>query len=331
MKLQTKTLIATFLATTLSSHAFAQLDPNKAPSENFDLTHWKLNVPIENVKPERKGLVMEVSAAELNEGYTHPEWFYTDPQSGALVFVAPNKAMTTPNSSNARSELHAMLADNPEIGTYEPANNFAVASNKNAEDYAAVGGKLSAELAVNHVSLSGDHRHNDSFSVVIGQIHARHNEPLKIFYRKLPDHEYGSVYWNYENNALGDDYHKRLDISHNVFGKAKLRFGQEDPQDGVKLDEKISYTVNLEGDIMHLEFIKDADSDNPVKKTFAMNIAEGNYLGNKYDAGYAQSLFFYKAGAYNQCSTGVVRCTNNGMEAGDYTKVSFYHLELDQK
>ncbi|WP_133126186.1 polysaccharide lyase family 7 protein, partial [Vibrio breoganii] len=96
------------------------------------MTHWKLNVPIEDVKPERKGLVMEVSAAELNEGYTHPEWFYTDPQSGALVFVAPNKAMTTPNSSNARSELHAMLADNPEVGTYEPANNFAVASNKNA-------------------------------------------------------------------------------------------------------------------------------------------------------------------------------------------------------
>ncbi|MEZ9851366.1 polysaccharide lyase family 7 protein [Vibrio breoganii] len=76
-------------------------------------------------------------------------------------------------------------------------------SNKNAEDYAAVGGKLSAELAVNHVSLSGDHRHNDSFSVVIGQIHARDNEPLKIFYRKLPGHEYVSVYWNYENNALG--------------------------------------------------------------------------------------------------------------------------------
>ncbi|TKF93655.1 polysaccharide lyase family 7 protein, partial [Vibrio sp. F13] len=223
----------------------AQLDPSKAPSENFDLSKWKIVIPMEDTKPERKGKVMEISKAELNEDYQHAPWFYTDKESGAMVFAAPNKAMTTPNSSNARSELHALISDNTSIGPYEPANNFVLASHPDADKFGAIGGKMNATLAVDHVSQSGDHRHNDSFSVVIGQIHAGTNEPLKIFYRKLPDQNYGSVYWNYENNALGDDYHRRLDISHNVFGKAKIRFGEPEPTDGIKLGEKFSYEIQV--------------------------------------------------------------------------------------
>lgn len=325
MKLILKTILSSAVALTFSANA---LDATKPPSENFDLRRWKIVIPIEDVKPERKGKVMEVSKTELSKGYSHPEWFYTDPKTGAMVFAAPNKAMTTPNSSNARSELHAQLSDS--TTEYDIANNFALASNPNAKKYGAIGGAMTATLAVDHVSLSGDHRHNDSFSVVIGQIHGRHNEPLKIFYRKLPDHEYGSVYWNYENNALGDHYNKRLDIPHDVFGKAGLRYGLEDPADGVKLGEKISYEVNVVGDMMHLKFTKNAESGKPIVKTFSIDLAKGKYLGNKYDAGYRDELLFYKAGAYNQCSTGSVGCTNKGMEAGDYAKVSFYELVLKQ-
>ncbi|WGW01215.1 polysaccharide lyase family 7 protein [Vibrio sp. YMD68] len=322
-----KTLLALTIAA-MSSSAAAQLDPAKSPSENFDLSMWKIVIPMEDTKPERQGKVMELSKAEVNQGYQHPQWFYTDKKSGAMVFAAPNKAMTTPNSSNARSELHALISDKHDIGPYEPENNFVLASHPKASEFGAIGGKMSATLAVDHVSLSGDHRHNDSFSVVIGQIHAGTNEPLKIFYRKLPDQEYGSVYWNYENNALGEDYHRRLDISHNVFGQAKLRFGQPEPTDGIKLGEKFSYDVQVDGDVMYLEFTKNLESEAPISRHFAIDLAKGQYLGNKYDAGYKNEWFFFKAGAYNQCNTGVVRCTNNGIEAGDYTQASFYKLEI---
>ncbi|MGR5342162.1 polysaccharide lyase family 7 protein, partial [Vibrio astriarenae] len=204
MKRNTKNLLALVVSATLSTNLYASLDPAKAPSENFDLSMWKMVIPMEDTKPERAGKVMEISKSELNDNFQHEQWFYTDTDSGAMVFVAPNKAMTTPNSSNARAELHALISDDLELGPYEPGNNFVLASHPEADQFGAIGGQMSATLSVDHVSQSGDHRHNDSFSVVIGQIHAGTNEPLKIFYRKLPDHEYGSVYWNYENNALGD-------------------------------------------------------------------------------------------------------------------------------
>jgi len=90
----------------------AKLDPSKAPSQNFDLTKWKINIPMEDDKPARAGKVMEISAQTLGSTtnpYTHPDWFYIDARTGAMVFATPNKAMTTPNSKNARSELRAML------------------------------------------------------------------------------------------------------------------------------------------------------------------------------------------------------------------------------
>ncbi|MDA7746605.1 polysaccharide lyase family 7 protein [Psychromonas sp.] len=85
------------------------LDVNKLPSENFNLWSFMINIPEPDHKPEREGKVLEVDEKVLNAGYTHPTWFFTDPKTGAMVFRAPNKAITTPNSSNVRSELHTML------------------------------------------------------------------------------------------------------------------------------------------------------------------------------------------------------------------------------
>ncbi|PMH45044.1 alginate lyase [Vibrio sp. 10N.286.49.B3] len=307
----------------------AQLDPTKAPSQNFDLTKWKINLPMEDDKPSRVGKVMEISAKDLSnqdKPFSNPDWFYTNKETGAMVFVAPNKAMTTPNSKNARSELRAMLATSYK----DPKNNFAIAANPDAESYGAIGGSLSATLSVDWVSTSGNHSKNGAFSTVIGQIHGSDNEPLKIVYRKLPEHEYGSLVWNYELNATGDNYSKRKDIRHNVFGEYNLRKFSEDPVDGIKLGEVFSYDVNIEGDIMHLTFKKNIGEADEVVKTFAIDIAKGNYQGNQYDEGYANDWMYFKAGNYNQCNVGSSQCTNNGIDAGDYVQVSFYQLDLDQ-
>lgn len=316
-------------ATAHTASLIAQLDPNKAPSQNFDLTKWKINIPMEDDKPSRAGKVMEISAETLGSTtnpYTHPDWFYTDVRTGAMVFATPNKAMTTPNSKNARSELRAMLAKSYK----DPKNNFAIAANPDAADYGSIGGQLSASLSVDWVSTSGNPYKNGAFSSIIGQIHAQKNEPLKIAYRKLPGHEYGSLYWRYEINATGDNYSKRKDIYHNVFGQYDLRTGSIDPADGIKLGEVFSYNVNVEGNMMNLTFIKNIGEVNEVVKTFSIDLSKPHYQGEEYDEGYANSWMYFKAGNYNQCNVGSSQCTNNGIDAGDYAKVSFYELTLDQ-
>ncbi|OBT17211.1 alginate lyase [Vibrio sp. UCD-FRSSP16_10] len=305
------------------------LDVNKVPAQNFDLSKFKLNLPMDDDKAERAGKVMEIYKPMLNskeQPFSQADWFYTDSVTGAMVFAAPNKAMTTPNSKNARSELRAMLAD--DYAT--PKNNFTIASTKDAEKYGAIGGHMSATLAVDWVSTSGDYKKGGAFATVIGQIHASHNEPLKIVYRKLPGHEYGSVYWNYETNAKGDDYKHRHDISTDVFGQNGLRKGSTDPVDGIKLGEIFSYDVNVEGDIMHLTFVKNPGTANKEVRKFDIDLAKGHVDGDQYDQGYANDYLYFKAGNYNQCNTGSTKCSNNGIEAGDYAKVSFYKLNLDQ-
>lgn len=107
-----------------------------------------------------------------------------------MVFATPNKAMTTPNSKNARSELRAMLAK-----SYKDQKTILLSANPKAATYGSIGGDLSATLSLGWVSTSGHDKKNGAFSTVIGQIHASKNEPLKIVYRKLPGHEYGSLYW----------------------------------------------------------------------------------------------------------------------------------------
>ncbi|USD61449.1 polysaccharide lyase family 7 protein [Vibrio sp. SCSIO 43140] len=316
-----------------------KLDPSKAPAQNFDMTNWKINLPVLTTEGPRKGKTLEIAKEQLGDTktpYVHPEWFYTDKESGAVVFVAPNDAPTTPNSKNTRSELRAMLGT--DYGA--PSNNFVIASHPNASEYGAIGGELKATLSVDQVSESGKYSHNGAFGVVIGQIHAAKNEPLKIVYRKLPEHEYGSLVWNYELNPTKDlqnakdENGKKLrkDIRHNVFGEYNLRQGSEDPKDGIKLGEIFSYSVNVEGDMMHLTFTKNPGTDNEVVKTFDVDLKAGNYQGHEVDQGYGNTWMYFKAGAYNQCNTkkSSASCEWRGMEAGDYVKASFYQLELNQ-
>ncbi|NKF49182.1 polysaccharide lyase family 7 protein [Shewanella sp. WXL01] len=315
------------------------LDPTKAPAQNFDLSNWKITLPEMTTEGSRKGKALEINKHELSNQqtpYIHPEWFYTDSKTGALVFVSPNQAPTTKNSKNTRSELRAMLAEQYN----DPKNNFVIKSHPQANSYGAIGGQLKATLSVDQVSTSGEYRKNNAFAVVIGQIHGSDNEPLKISYRKLPGHEFGSLSWNYELNPVPDlqdardsnGKKLRKDIRHNVFGKYNLREHHDDPKDGIRLGEIFSYEVNVKDNIMHLTFTKNPGEKNEIVKTFEVDLAEGNYKGHEVDQGYGDDWMYYKAGVYNQCNTKASssNCEWRGMEAGDYAKASFYELELNQ-
>lgn len=325
-------------------------DVNKAdtppPASVFDLSQWNITVPLDTDGNERADII---SVADI-QTYQHPNFFYLN-DADQLVFATPNKATTTPNSTNTRSELRQMLrGTNTSINTKAPGNNFALASHPRADTFASVGGRLEATLHVDHVAQRAQvTTKKPTYSVVIGQIHAVKlddhpveygwgNEPLKISFKKWPDHEYGSVYWAYERNLAKEDPN-RTDIAYPVWGNT-WDSAADPGAAGLKLGEAMSYVVDVSGDIMTLTF----ETERHGTKTFKINLANNVDANGQVDAldnpkGYAGDMMYFKAGAYNQCSSKLQDgfwypgCLGTGdwetdKANGDYAQVTFHKLEL---
>ena len=268
-----------------------------------------------------------------------------------MVFTAPNKAVTTQSSSNTRSELRQMIRGlDTSVGTKSYSNNFAIAAHPDAAYFNQIGGRLDATLKVNHVAKSAKHPKKPAYSVVVGQIHAGKdkdviaegkgfgwgNEPIKIYYKKWPEHNTGSVFWTYERN-LAKDNPDRTDIAYPVWGNT-----WENPADpksaGIALGEKFSYTINVIGSVMHLTFSHKDKTTVSYEIDLSNNIdAYGNVDKKDHPTGYSGDWLYFKAGAYNQCSTkdadGVwyAGCAGTGhwptdKANGDYTQVTFSNL-----
>ncbi len=317
-----------------------------APASKFDMSNWNITVPVDLNRDSKPDTVM----VKDMPSYAHPDFFYLD-DAGRMVFAAPNKAQTTANSSNTRSELRYMLrGSNTKIKTSGALNNMVVRSRRDSDKYGSIGGKMEASLRVDHVARrAGNPEKSPAYSVVIGQIHALKtdnnkggfgygNEPLKIYYKKFPNHNTGSVFWTYERNLAKEDP-LRKDIAYPVWGNV-----WDNPADpgagGVPLGEDFDYVVNLHKDVMHLTFT----SARLGTKTYSINLANnvdayGNVdaADNKY--GYGGDANYFKAGAYNQCSTKddpgfwYAACPGTGDWAtdkanGDYAQVSFSKLTV---
>lgn len=69
------------------------------PGEIFNLTSWKLQLPV----ADAKGKIIEVLQPEL--ATYNSSWFYTDESGGSAVFFAPENGAHTSGSSFPRSEL----------------------------------------------------------------------------------------------------------------------------------------------------------------------------------------------------------------------------------
>lgn len=235
-------------------------------------------------------------------GYEQKDFFYAenDGKTNWVVYKTPNSGITSKTSSNTRTELHQVAEWIPEKG-----------------------GKLTGTLKVMHVSTSGDARVAASYATVVGQIHSgegHKNEPLKIFYKKFPGHNKGSVFWNYEINTAGDNG-KRWDYSSAVWGYDMSVVGAdpdtypEEPENGIALGEEFSYEVNVFEGIMYLTF--KSDGHETIK--FTKNLLESAFKtkedipvqtqklfipigrdGVERENAYAGELQYFKQGAYNQ-------------------------------
>ncbi|KAI9163914.1 hypothetical protein HJFPF1_05546 [Paramyrothecium foliicola] len=94
------------VAMLLVSGSAAQLNPSCAPGGNFDLSKWRLQMPIGS-----PGSPQTISSANLQgcNGYTSSSYFFTG-GDGALVMKVPgspstSQCVTTPNSKHCRTEF----------------------------------------------------------------------------------------------------------------------------------------------------------------------------------------------------------------------------------
>ena len=320
------------------------------PADKFDLRFWKLTLPTDD---NNDGKVDEVKVASLQK-YSHPEYFYLD-KNGYLIFTAPNKAKTTGGSTNTRSELRQMLrSKNTKIGTHDPLNNFSLKAHRGSKYFALIGGQLEATLKVLHVAKNAKHvNKKPAYSVVVGQIHEVKdkgvinkgkgfgwgNEPIKIFYKKWPGHSTGSVFWTYERN-LESDNPDRTDIAYPVWGNTWEN--SDDPgENGIALGQLFNYNINVYRNTMYLTF-RTTDPAQTVK--YQIDLSNNVDAYGKVDEkdnpnGYSGDSFYFKAGAYNQCSTKddkakwYTACAGTGdwetdQANGDYASVAFRRLQL---
>jgi len=345
IKILTSTMIGTLAVVGCSTKTLNETPSTTLPATKFDLSTWKITVPTDK---DNNGKVDQVSRIDIQH-YSHPDYFYLDDNNN-LVFATPNKAFTTANSTNTRSELHQLLGG-PKVKSNAPANNFSLKSHPNVKNHAQIGGNLQATVKVNHVAKRATYPNkNPAYSVVVGQIHATKdkaivaqgngfgygNEPIKIYFKKWPNHQYGSVFWNYERNLPKADVN-RVDIAYPVWGELWSE-SNEPGENGIALNEEFSYEINVYNDIMYLTFTTARHKTVKFQINLANNI-DANSKVDKYDHpnGYLGDALFFKAGAYNQCSIKddpgfwYPKCLGTGdwqtdKKNGDYAQVTFTKL-----
>ena len=333
---------------TLSVSALSIAKSDLVPADKFDMSEWKITVPLDKNNDKKAD---DIDVKKLKK-YSHPNFFYLD-DNGGLVFASPNKAITTKNTSNTRSELRQMIrGTNTGYKTHGPQNNFAVEARKGSDKFGRVGGRLDATLKVDHVATrAGNPDTKAAYSAVVGQIHAVKynntrsgfgygNEPIKVYYKKFPDHKMGSVFWNYERNLPKKDPNRK-DISHAVFGFDWTNKADPGSQ-GIALGEEFSYTINVHKNTMYLTFSNARLGTKTFTKSLVSQLsADGTMdpLDNKFSYG-GDSLYF-KAGVYNQCSTKkgggtwYAGCPGTGdwdvdKANGDYAQATFSKIELSE-
>lgn len=277
------------------------LDPTKKPGENFDLLDWSLTLPTDINKDSKADTIYETA---LDDGFQIAPFFYTG-EDGGLVFACPNVgAKTSKNTKYARTELREMLRrGNTRIKARGMTKNnwvFGGAHGSMKRKVGGVEGSLEGTLAVNRVSTTGDEKMVGR--VIIGQIHATDDEPIRLYYRKLPGNTKGSIYFAHEING-GDD------VWVNIIGSRSHTL--IDPEEGIALNEKFSYKITVESDVLFVTLIREGKPN--ITQYYDMK-ESGYNARNQY--------MYFKAGVYNQ---------NNGGADGDYVQATFYHIHNSHK
>ena len=302
------------------------LDPALEPWENFDLDDWALDTPADfatrrdSSRPfsAENGSLLPDGLSDRTQDFDFvanrlvpgsEAFFYTAPDGG-MVFKSTIEGFRTSTGTNfVRSELREMLRrgdrdintqganENNWVLGYQPANS-------NNSNIGGRNGTLTATLRVNQVTSTGDA--GQVGRVIIGQIHAADDEPIRLYYRKLPFNELGGIYFAHELHAsLGPSN----DILVDMIGQNGR--SAPNPENGIALGELFSYEIiNQDADLIVVIRRGDNDGEIIAETTFDMS-------DSGYDNEDANEWMYFKAGAYTQNNTG---------EGEDFDMVTFYRL-----
>ena len=243
---------------------------------------------------------MRSGELKLSDGFEDSSYFFTA-ADGGMVFRAPVEgARTSKNTKYTRSELREMLrrGDTSNSTKGVGGNNWVFSSAPSSAQNAAGGvdGELTATLAVNHVTTTGDS--NQVGRAIIGQIHANDDEPLRIYYRKLPGNSKGSIYIAHE--PLNGPEQK-----YEMIGSRSDR--ASNPVDGIALDEKFSYKIDVAGNTLTVTIMRPGKPD----VVQAVDMTDSGFDSK-------DQYMYFKAGVYNQNNTG---------DPTDYAQATFYALD----
>ena len=276
------------------------ISPDNAPSDNFDLSTWKITIP-ESESGVRDDDAIDISVAELINQYTHPAYFYTAEDGGMVFRCSPRGARTSSGTKYARTELREMLRGTdtsiPTQGVNQ--NNWVFGSAPQADIDAAGGfdGHMAATLAINEVTTTGDS--GQVGRVVIGQIHANSDEPIRVYYRKLPNNEKGTVYFAHEPRTGSEIY-----IDDMIGSRSS---SASNPTDGIALNERFTYVIDVVGNMLTFTLSRTGKAD---------IIRQVDMSNSRFDE--SGQYMYFKAGVYVQNNTG---------NADDFTQATFYSIE----
>lgn len=273
------------------------LNPGLPPSGNFNLSQWNISVPTDE---DGNGKADTIKEVPLSQGYQNADFFYTA-ADGGMVFKCPVKGFkTSTNTSFTRVELREMLrAGDTSISTKGVNKNNWVFGSAPSSDRSAAGGvdgNQKARLAVNHVTTTGSS--SQVGRVIIGQIHANDDEPIRLYYRKLPNNSKGAIYFAHEPRSGSDQYYEMI---------GRRSSSASNPSDGIALGEVFDYEIDVKGNTLKVTIKREGKAD--IVRSVSMD-------GSAYDSG-GQYMYF-KAGVYNQNNTG---------NDDDYVQATFYRLE----
>lgn len=301
------------------------LDASVAPSANFDLLDWYLSVP----EDEGDGYATSIKENDLTDSY-EDDYFYTGSDGGMVFYTPVEGAKTSSSTKFTRTELREMLrrgdtsidtsydVDKDEDGNGR-LNNWAFSSisSSDQDEFGGIDGELTATLAVNHVTTTSSNDEQVG-RIVIGQIHAHKNEPIRLYYHKLPDNTNGAIYFAHETSKSdgGDE------TWYNLLGSMVVSDGDlnstSNPSAGIALDEHFSYSIVVEGDDLTVTISQDGTQ--LATKTVDMS-------GSGYDD--AENYMYFKAGIYLQdCiydadDDDYASCDS---DSDDYAQATFYEL-----
>ncbi|WP_299695526.1 polysaccharide lyase family 7 protein [uncultured Vibrio sp.] len=299
--------------TILSMLVFPALASVKAPSDTLDLSCWKISVPVDS----GNGFASTIEEQELIDGYHHTDHFYVNEAGDGVVFSSPVKAVTTSkNTTYTRTELHEMgRCNDSSISPYGVDESGKRALNKNnwvfgsspqaAQELASgVNGTMDAVLSVDQVVEGGEIWQQGR--VIVGQIHANDDEPAKLYYRKLPNHELGSVWLVHETNG-------GVETTYPLLGNNIPDYYNQDgeviePKDGIALGEKWGYQIKAVDNELTVTIRREGKED----ITQVVDMSKSGY-----DDG--EQYMYFKAGLYH---------VNRSGSPNDIAAVTFYDLKV---